>query len=56
MYVDDFVFFSASDAVENYFTNQLGAACKVDFMGQVLWFLGIHFKLTVTKHAVSAHL
>ena len=56
MYVDDFVFFSASDEVERYFQNKLGAACKVDFMGQVSWFLGVHFKWTVTPHKVSAHL
>ena len=38
------------------FQRKLSSACKVDFMGQVAWFLGIHFQWTVTPTNVSAHL
>jgi len=56
MYVDDFVYYSASDRVEKLFERKLSSACKVDFMGQVAWFLGVHFQWTVTPTVVTAHL
>ncbi len=43
MYVDDFVYFSEDPAVEALFCRLLAERCKVDFMGIVEWFLGVHF-------------
>ena len=40
LYVDDFTYFSASDAVENAFEDRLGSDIEVEFMGDVTWFLG----------------
>ena len=40
LYVDDFTYFSASDAVEKAFETRLGADIEVEFMGTVTWFLG----------------
>ena len=40
LYVDDFVFYSKSDEVEEWFEQQLKSKVKVDFMGTVSWFLG----------------
>jgi hypothetical protein len=43
LYVDDFVYFSANPAVEALFEWLLKERIKVNFMGLVEWFLGIHF-------------
>eukprot|EP00531_Pseudo-nitzschia_arenysensis_P008906 CAMPEP_0116127296 /NCGR_PEP_ID=MMETSP0329-20121206/6769_1 /TAXON_ID=697910 /ORGANISM="Pseudo-nitzschia arenysensis, Strain B593" /LENGTH=2217 /DNA_ID=CAMNT_0003621395 /DNA_START=65 /DNA_END=6718 /DNA_ORIENTATION=- len=43
MYVDDFIYFSESDQVEEWFETALGAELKVDFMGPVSWFLGCNY-------------
>jgi hypothetical protein len=43
LYMDDFVNFSEDLAVEDLFCHLLGERCKVDFMGFVEWFLGVHF-------------
>ena len=56
MYVDDFVFFSPDDAVEQKFQRILSNLIKVDFMGVVEWFLGIHFSWQVTGGEVDVHL
>ena len=41
LYVDDFIYFSKSDALEEWFEQQLEAQVKVeDFMGDMSWFLG----------------
>jgi hypothetical protein len=57
LYVDDFIYFSASDEVEKEFENRLAAQLngKVEFLGQVTQFLGVEFtwekqnnELTVT--------
>ena len=40
LYVDDFVFYSKSEEVEEWFEQQLKSKVKVDFMGTVSWFLG----------------
>ena len=42
-YVDDFVFWSADPAEEKLFQDALAARCKVDFMGDVDFFLGTAF-------------
>ena len=41
LYVDDFVYFSESDKVEEWFVNfnNLRSHVKADFMGDVQWFL-----------------
>ena len=43
IYVDDFVYFSEDPAVEALFERLLREQVKVDFMGLVEWFLGVHF-------------
>jgi hypothetical protein len=43
LYVDDFVFFSLDDDVEQYFQMALSQKLKVDFMGEAEWFLGMKF-------------
>jgi hypothetical protein len=56
LYVDDFVCFSENPAVEALFCCLLSAHCKVDFMGIVEWFLGIHFYWRISSSAVLVHL
>ena len=56
LYVDDFIFFSASDEVKKKFQAILSRLIKVDFMGVLEWFLGIHFQWQVTKDDVSVHM
>ena len=43
LYVGDFVYFSKDPSVKALFCRLLVKRCKVDFMGVVEWFLGIHF-------------
>jgi hypothetical protein len=43
IYVDDIIYFSSSDAVEQRFETLLSGIGSVDFMGQVSYFLGIEF-------------
>ena len=43
LYVDDFVYFSASDSVERAFEYKLTQSLKVDFFGCATWFLSISF-------------
>ena len=40
LYVDDLVYYSNSDKVEQWFENNLKSHLKVDFMGSIAWFLG----------------
>ena len=44
LYVDDFVYFSESDEVEQEFQRRLGAKVTTDFMGPVTHFLGHKFQ------------
>jgi hypothetical protein len=44
IYVDDFKYFSLSSDTEDLFEKQLGAKCRVDFMGEVYWFLGSKYE------------
>jgi hypothetical protein len=44
IYVDDFKYFSLADETEQLFKSQLGTKCKVDFMGEVSWFLGSKYE------------
>ncbi len=41
--MDDFIYFSEDQAVEALFKRLLWERVKVEFMGLVEWFLGIHF-------------
>jgi hypothetical protein len=43
LYVNKFVYFSEDPAVEALFCRLLAEHFKVDFLGIVEWFLGIHF-------------
>jgi hypothetical protein len=53
VYVDDLIYFSSSDLVEQKFEELLGNLVSVDFMGQVSYFLGIEFSWT---HHPDGHL
>jgi hypothetical protein len=48
LYVDDFVYFLEDPATEALFERLLQERIKVDFMGLVEWFLGIHFSWRFT--------
>ena len=57
LFVDNFVYFSPDSDVEHYFEEALASKVKVDFMGQVDYFLGILFDWK--RHddgSVSVHL
>jgi hypothetical protein len=56
LYVDDFLYFSEDPSAEALFCHLLAEQCKVDFMGMVEWFLGIHFAWRITSDSVSVHL
>ncbi len=43
LYVDNFVYFFEDPKVEDLFCRLLSKRCKVDFMGIIEWFLGVHF-------------
>ena len=56
LYVDDFVYYSTSDKVEQWFEQQLKSHVKVDFMGDVSWFLGQRYDWhTDASGNVSCH-
>jgi hypothetical protein len=44
LYVDDFKYFSLSEETEELFEKQLGTKGRVDFMGEVSWFLGSKYE------------
>ncbi len=56
MYVDDFVYFLEDPAVEALFCRLLAEHCKVDFMGIIECFLGVHFLWHITPSLVDIHL
>ncbi len=56
LYVDDFIYFLEDPAVESLSCRLLAKHCKVDFMGIVEWFLGIHFFWHLTSSMVGVHL
>ena len=56
LYVDDFVYFSEDDTVERYFEDKISQEIKVEFMGQVSYFLGIRFQWRQTDNNVKVHL
>jgi hypothetical protein len=56
LYINDFVYFSEDPDVEVLFEHLLQERVKVDFMGLVEWFLGIHFLWRFTSSRVDVHL
>ncbi len=56
LHVDDFVYFLEDSNVEALFECLLWERVKVDFMGLVEWFLGIHFSWRFTSLQVDVHL
>ncbi len=56
IYVDNFVFFLPDLKAEKLFCCLMAEHCKVDFMGIVEWFLGIHFSWCMTSFTVAVHL
>ncbi len=56
LYIDNFVYFSEDPAVEALFKCLLQERVKVNFMGLVEWFLGIHFLWRITPLRVDVHL
>ena len=40
LYVDNLIYYSKSNKVKEWFENSHKSHVKVDFMGDVLWFLG----------------
>ena len=56
LYVDDIIYYSRSDKVEQWFKNNLKSHVKVDFMGDASWFLGQRFDWHTDKSGrVSCH-
>ena len=43
LYVDDIVYYSSSDKVEEWFETNLRSHIKDDFMGPTSWFLGSRY-------------
>jgi hypothetical protein len=56
LYDDDFVYFLEDPAVKALFKCLLRERIKVDFMGLVEWFLGIHVSWQITKSMVDVHM
>ena len=56
LYVDNFAYFSKDPEVETLSKRDLQDRVKVDFMGLVEWFLGIHFSWRITPLKVDVHL
>jgi hypothetical protein len=56
LYVDDFVYFLEDPKFEDSFCRLLSKRCKVDFMGIVKWFLGVHFSWQISSSLVSVHM
>ncbi len=56
LYIDNFVYFSKDPAVETLFCCLLAKRCRVDFMGIVEWFHGVHFSWCITPSSVDVHL
>ena len=43
MYVDDCAYFGSDDATEQWFEKELGSHLKIDFMGDLSYYLGVHY-------------
>jgi hypothetical protein len=56
LYVDDFIYFLEDPKVKELFCHLLSERCKVNFMGIIEWFLGIHFSWCISLSLVLVHL
>ena len=56
LYVDDFIYFSSSNEVEEKFQHILSRLINVDVMGTVEWFLGTHFSWRQTPEETAVHM
>lgn len=57
LFVDDFIYFSPNPDIEKHFEQALTSKAKVDFMGQIDYFLGILFDWRWHKDgSISVHL
>jgi hypothetical protein len=56
MNVGDFIYFLEDPTIEALFCCLLAEHCKVNFMGIVKWFLGVHFLLGIPPSLVAVHL
>ncbi len=57
LYVDDMVYYSTDDSIEERFETILASQFKISFMGVVNWFLGTHFTwLDLDDGNISVHL
>ena len=55
--VEDFIYYSTSDELEELFEQGLQSKIKVDFMGTVSWFLGQAYKwFTTSNSRVKCHI
>jgi len=48
-HVDDCICFGTDDATEEWFEQALGSRLNVDFVGEVLWCLGVHCEWQLTE-------
>ena len=57
LYIDDLIYFSADPTVEQHFKRELASRLKVDFMGDVDFYLGINFTWKRDQEGhISVHL
>ena len=56
LYVDDFIYFSQSNAVEKQFETKFSATMPMEFNGEIQHFLGIKFTCTKTNDNVTIHM
>ena len=57
LYVDDMVYYSTNDSIEECFKAILASKFKISFVGIVNWFLGTHFTwLDLDDGNISVHL
>ena len=57
LYVDDLIYYSTSDEVEEWFEQGLQSKVKVDFMGITSWFLGQAYEwFTTSDNCVTCHI
>lgn len=55
LYVDNFIYYSKPDKVEEWFEQNLKSHVKVNFMGEVDWFLGKRYKWEQKDGKVYCH-
>ena len=48
-YVDDCAYFGTDDATEEWFEAALGSRLKIDFMGDLSYYLGVHYEWAQTS-------